>query len=266
MIKANSLIHRAGHAAGHRRRLTCLGIAWLCLVATVVTADAQMLNFDGALGPQQGATWARITQLGLLITGLSVAPGVLMMVTCFPRFLIVFSFLRAGLGLPSTPSNVVLVGLALFMTLFVMAPTFDRAWTDGLQPLGENRIKPEEAVVRMAAPFKAFMLANTRAADLQLFRTLAAERLKVSDTAATDDLRVIVPAFMTSELRRGFEIGFLVILPFLVIDLVVATVVMSMGMMMLSPLIISLPFKIMLFVLVDGWALIVGTLATSFYT
>jgi flagellar biosynthesis protein FliP len=244
-------------------------VAGLALGASIIGStticQAQIPNLDGIFGPQQqGPTWARITQLTLLITGLSVAPGLLMMVTCFPRFLIVFSFLRSGLGLPSTPSNVVLVGLALFMTMFVMAPTIDQAWNEGLRPLGENRIKPEDAAKRAIAPFKEFMKVNTRPKDLQFFMGLAAERLKLPTETIDGDLRVIVPAFMISELRRGFEIGFLVMLPFLVIDLVVATVVMSMGMMMLSPQAFAVPLKVLFFVLIDGWGLLVGSLVRSF--
>lgn len=239
-------------------------LLFLAVVFMAGSACAQSTNLESILGPQQGPTWARITQLAMVLTGLSIAPGILMMVTCFPRFLIVFSFLRSGLGLPSTPSNIVLVGLALFMTLFVMAPNFDRAWNEGLKPLGESKLKPEDAVVRMAAPFKEFMLANARPSDLQLFRSLAVDRLKISAGASEEDLRVIIPAFMTSELRRGFEIGFLVVLPFLVIDLVVATIVMSMGMMMLSPQSFSVPLKVLFFVLIDGWGLLVGSLVRSF--
>lgn len=246
-------------------RLVAAGMLACVLFACVEPCAAQVPSFEGMFGPpQQGATWARITQLALLLTGLSVAPGILMMVTCFPRFLIVFSFLRSGLGLPATPSNVVLVGLALLMTVFVMAPTVDVAYTEGLKPLGENKIKPEEAAARMAAPFRQFMQANSRPQDVRFFTELAGERLKMSAEAAADDLRVVVPAFMTSELRRGFEIGFLVMLPFLVIDLIVATVVMSMGMMMLSPQAFSVPLKVLFFVLVDGWGLLVGSLVHSF--
>jgi flagellar biosynthesis protein FliP len=255
-----------GSAPRRSGRTSALAVLLVCaiLVASTTASHAQASVFDGLLGQQQqGSTWARITQLMLLITGLSVAPGLLMMVTCFPRFLIVFSFLRSGLGLPSTPSNVVLISLALFMTMFVMAPAFDRAWNEGLKPLGENRIKPEEAAVRMITPFKEFMQANTRPKDLQFFAAMAVEKVKLSPEASTEDLRVIIPAFMISELRRGFEIGFLVMLPFLVIDLVVATVVMSMGMMMLSPQAFSVPLKVLFFVLIDGWGLLVGSLVRS---
>jgi flagellar biosynthetic protein FliP len=199
-----------------------------------------------------------------LITVLSVAPGLLIMVTSFTRFVIAFSFLRAGLGLATTPANIVLVSLSLFMTLFVMAPVFDKAWEDGLRPMVENRMSEQEAAPRIIAPFKGFMLANVRDRDLALFEELAEKKGLGAGRGNDVDLRILVPAFMISELRRGFEIGFLIILPFLVIDMVVATLTMSMGMMMLPPTVVSLPFKVLFFILVDGWTLLVGSLARSF--
>jgi flagellar biosynthetic protein FliP len=177
---------------------------------------------------------------------------------------IALSFLRTGLGLQTTPANLVLVSLALFMTFYVMAPTFDRAWQDGLKPLMENKITEAEAYEKITEPFKAFMRANVRDKDLKLFEDLANEKFPQRDANAEVELRVLIPAFMISELRRGFEIGFLIILPFLVIDMVVATLTMSMGMMMLPPAIISLPFKVLFFVLIDGWNLLVGGLVRSF--
>lgn len=232
-------------------------------VLTTGEAAAQTSDISGLLGSTTGeSNWSRIAQIAIVITGLSVAPGLLMMVTCLPRFLIVFSFLRVGIGLPSTPSNVILIGLSLFMTLFVMAPHFDRAWKEGLAPLGQNQIKPEEAVSRISGPFKEFMLAHTRTQDLELFKTMAADRLTIDD--AEPDLRILVPAFMISELRRSFEIGFLVLLPFLVIDLVVATITMAMGMMMVSPQVFALPMKVLFFILIDGWSLLIGSLVRSF--
>jgi flagellar biosynthetic protein FliP len=198
------------------------------------------------------------------LTVLSVAPGILIMVTSFPRFVIAFSILRTGLGLASTPSNMILLSLSLFMTFYVMQPTFDQAWKDGVQPLLANQINEQQAVERIAEPFRTFMTRNTRDKDLALFVDLARERGQTVDTGATIDYRVLVPAFMISEIRRGFEIGFLVVLPFLVIDLIVATITMAMGMMMLPPTSISLPFKILFFVLIDGWNLLVGSLVRSF--
>ncbi|MCV3737136.1 flagellar type III secretion system pore protein FliP [Rhizobium sp. TRM96647] len=228
-------------------------------VALAQQTPAQLLNtpIDGSV-----ASWI-IRTFGLL-TVLSVAPGILIMVTSFPRFVIAFAILRSGMGLATTPSNMILVSLALFMTFYVMAPTFDRAWETGIQPLLANQIDEAEAARRVAEPFREFMTANTRDADMQLFITLAQERGQTVLEDGKVDLRAVIPAFMISEIRRGFEIGFLVVLPFLVIDLIVATITMAMGMMMLPPTSISLPFKILFFVLIDGWNLLVGSLVRSF--
>jgi flagellar biosynthetic protein FliP len=218
-----------------------------------------------SLIPAGDATAAgRIIQLILVVTVLSVAPGLLIMVTCFTRFVVALSFLRAGLGLQTTPANLILISLALFMTFYVMGPTFDKAWQGGVQPLMENKITEKEAYTRISAPFRAFMRTNVRDKDLKLFADLANENLRLRQEDPEIDLRVLIPAFMISELRRGFEIGFLIVLPFLVIDMVVATLTMSMGMMMLPPTVISLPFKILFFVLIDGWNLLVGGLLRSF--
>ena len=186
------------------------------------------------------------------------------MVTSFTRFVIAFSFLRSGLGLQSTPANLVLISLSLFLTFFVMAPTFDKAWSEGLDPLMKNQITEQEAYQKMTRPFRDFMAVNVRPKDLALFEDIAREKsLKISAEGPVD-LRILVPAFMISELRRGFEIGFLIALPFLIIDLIVATLTMSMGMMMLPPTVISLPFKVLFFVLIDGWHLLAGSLLKSF--
>lgn len=241
--------------------------AFLTLVAmTAMTgaAAAQQLPGDLFNVPVDGSVASWIIRTFGLLTVLSVAPGILIMVTSFPRFVIAFAILRSGMGLATTPSNMILVSLALFMTFYVMAPTFDRAWQDGVQPLMENRIDEAEAARRIAEPFRAFMTANTRDKDIELFVSLAEERGQTVVTDNVVDLRVVVPAFMISEIRRGFEIGFLVVLPFLVIDLIVATITMAMGMMMLPPTSISLPFKILFFVLIDGWNLLVGSLVRSF--
>jgi flagellar biosynthetic protein FliP len=195
---------------------------------------------------------------------LSIAPGLLIMVTSFTRFVIAFSFLRSGLGLQSTPANLVLVSLALFLTFFVMAPVFEKAKTNGLDPYMAKEITDEEAYERITEPFRTFMLKNVREKDLALFQGIAEERGIIIDKEEEADLRILVPAFMISELRRGFEIGFLIALPFLVIDLIVAMLTMSMGMMMLPPTVISLPFKVLFFVLIDGWNLLVGSLINSF--
>lgn len=228
-------------------------------------AVAQGTNLQSLIPATGGATSGRIVQLIAVITILSVAPGLLVMVTCFTRFVIALSFLRAGLGLQTTPANLILVSLALFMTSYVMGPTLDRAWINGLQPLMENKITEQEAYVRISSPFRAFMRANVRDKDLKLFEDLASESLRTKPGEAAEvDFRVLIPAFMISELRRGFEIGFLVVLPFLVIDMIVATLTMSMGMMMLPPTVISLPFKILFFILIDGWNLLIGGLIRSF--
>jgi flagellar biosynthetic protein FliP len=238
----------------------------LGLVAGAGAAAAQTQNFNlQSLVPTGDASAAgRIIQLILVITVLSVAPGLLIMITCFTRFVVALSFLRAGLGLQTTPANLILISLALFMTFYVMGPVFDRAWQGGLQPLMENKINEQEAFTRISAPFKDFMRANVRDKDLKLFEDLAKDNLKSRPDATDLDLRVLIPAFMISELRRGFEIGFLIVLPFLVIDMIVATLTMSMGMMMLPPTVISLPFKILFFVLIDGWNLLIGGLIRSF--
>lgn len=227
-------------------------------------AAAQQLPTNILNTPIEGSAAAWIIRTFGLLTVLSIAPGILIMVTSFPRFIIAFSILRSGIGLASTPSNMIMLSLALFMTFYVMAPTVDRAWQDGAQPLIDNRITEQEAVVRIAEPFRTFMTANTRDKDLKLFVDLARERNQSVGTPEKVDYRVLIPAFMISEIRRGFEIGFLIILPFLVIDLIVATITMAMGMMMLPPTSISLPFKILFFVLIDGWNLLVGSLVRSF--
>jgi flagellar biosynthesis protein FliP len=237
-------------------------IAALALLTT--PSVAQVPDLESLLPSDDPSVSGRIIQYAALLTVLSIAPGLLIMVTSFTRFVIAFSFLRSGLGLQSTPANLVLVSLALFLTFFVMAPVFDKAKTEGLDPYMANQISDEEAYKRITDPFRAFMLKNVREKDLALFQSIAEERGVVTSTDGEVDLRILVPAFMISELRRGFEIGFLIALPFLVIDLIVAMLTMSMGMMMLPPTVISLPFKILFFILIDGWNLLVGSLINSF--
>ena len=243
-------------------------IRFLLLAAAMMTvpqlAVAQQLPTDLFNTPIDGSVAAWIIRTFGLLTVLSVAPGILIMVTSFPRFVIAFSILRSGMGLASTPSNMILTSLALFMTFYVMSPTMDRAWTEGVQPLLENRMTEAQAVPAIAEPFRTFMTANTRDKDLKLFVDIANERGQTPVVGDKVDYRVLVPAFMLSEIRRGFEIGFLIVLPFLVIDMIVATITMAMGMMMLPPTSISLPFKILFFVLIDGWNLLVGSLVRSF--
>ena len=232
------------------------------LAFAVEPAAAQSLSLD--LGDGGGSVTGRIFQLMLLVTVLSVAPGILVMVTSFTRIVVVLAFLRTALGLQTTPPNTVLVSLALFLTLFVMAPVFEESYEAGIKPLLAEEIEEMEALERAAAPVHAFMRAHVRAKDVALFMDLA-QVGEVEEPAALP-YRVLIPAFMISELRRAFEIGFLVYLPFLIIDMVVASILMSMGMMMLPPVMISLPFKLIFFVLVDGWYLVVGSLVESYAT
>jgi flagellar biosynthesis protein FliP len=234
---------------------------FLMLMAKEAAAQVPQL---GDLLPQGDASASgRIIQYVLLLTILSLAPSILVMVTSFTRFIVAFSFLRSALGMQSTPANLVITSLSLFLTFFVMAPTFDKAWKDGLQPLVESRIKEEEAFEKMTDPFRQFMQAQVREKDYVMFKELADQKFGASPENAKPELRVLVPAFMISELRRGFEIGFLISLPFLIIDLIVATITMSMGMMMLPPTVISLPFKVLFFVLIDGWSMLAGSLIKS---
>jgi flagellar biosynthesis protein FliP len=239
-----------------------IAIAALALVVLVSAARAQTLDL-GALLPTGGASaTGRVVQMVAILTVLSIAPGLLIMVTSFTRFIIALSFLRTGLGLQGTPANLVLTSLALFMTMFVMAPTFDKAWQNGLKPLMDNTISQQEAFVAITTPFREFMLAQVREKDIALFEDLSKGQFTVKDRS-TVDLRILIPGFMISELRRGFEIGFMIVLPFLVIDMIVATLTMSMGMMMLPPTVLSLPAKLLFFVMIDGWNLLIGSLVRS---
>jgi len=232
------------------------------LLAGSSAALAQQIDLGG-IAQADGTTVGYIIQMFGLITVLSVAPGLLIMTTSFTRFIIAFSILRAGIGLQTTPANLVLVSLALFMTFYVMAPTFDQAWSNGVRPMMDNQITQAEAVERISSPFRDFMMKNVRQKDFDLFADLARERGQTVSPESVD-MRILVPAFMISEIRRGFEIGFLIVLPFLVIDLIVSTITMAMGMMMLPPTVVSLPFKLLFFVLIDGWNLLVGSLVRSF--
>lgn len=201
-------------------------------------------------------------QILLIMTALSFIPAFVMLMTSFTRIIIVFSILRQALGLQQTPSNQILVGMALFLTMFIMAPVFDEINRDALQPYLNEQLPAQEAIRKAELPMRNFMLSQTRESDLELFVRLS-KRTDIASPADTP-LTILIPAFVTSELKTAFQIGFMIFIPFLIIDMVVASILMAMGMMMLSPLIISLPFKIMLFVLIDGWALIMGTLAASF--
>ena len=210
-----------------------------------------------------GQSYTLSLQTLIFLTSLSFLPAILLMMTSFTRIIIVLSMLRQALGTQSAPPNQVLIGLALFLTFFVMSPVLDKIYTDAYQPLADNKISMTQALEKGAVPLKTFMLKQTRQADLALY-------VKLSDTPELQGpedvpMRVLIPAFITSELKTAFQIGFAIFLPFLIIDMVVASVLMSMGMMMVSPAIVSLPFKLMLFVLVDGWQLLIGSLAQSFY-
>jgi len=211
-----------------------------------------------------GQSYSLTIQILLFMTAMSVLPGALMMMTSFARIVIVLAILRQALGTAQTPSNQILIGLALFLTFFIMAPVFDEMNTVALQPYLNEEISTTQAIDNAKVPLREFMLAQTRDDDLMLFADIAGH--EDIESPEQTPFSLLMPAFATSELKTAFQIGFLLFIPFLIIDLVVASVLMSMGMMMLSPLIISLPFKIMLFVLVDGWALVLGTLASSFYT
>ncbi len=208
----------------------------------------------------------RIFQMFILLTVLSLAPSMVMMITSFTRIVVVFSFLRSAMGLQASPPNTVMISLALFMTFFIMQPTLEQSYNEGVRPYLDERIDEEAAFNRSMAPFKDFMGSQVRENDLNLFIEMMPEDSKpaVIETSGDVPLQAMIPAFMISELRRAFEIGFLIFLPFLIIDLTVASILMSMGMMMLPPIIISLPFKIIFFVLVDGWHLLVGSLVESF--
>lgn len=226
------------------------------------TISAQTVSFD--LGMQDGgSTTGKILQLMFTLTLLGMAPVIIMTVTSFTRIMVVLSFLRSAIGLQQSPPNLVMVALSLFLTGFIMEPVFQKAYTEGVEPLMAERLSEKEALPIIAAPFKGFMAANTRPKDLLLFQEIG--KAAMVDKAEDADLKVLVPAFVISELRRAFEIGFLIYIPFLIIDMIVASILMSMGMMMLPPVVISLPFKVIFFVLVDGWNLIAGTLIQSFH-
>lgn len=240
---------------------------WLAPLA-LAAADAAWAQGLAAVtstpGPGGGQTYSFSLQALLLLTSLAFLPAVLLMMTGFTRIIIVLSLLRQALGTPTAPPNQVLLGLALFLTFFVMTPVVEQVHSEAWQPYAESRISAAQAIERGSVPVKKFMLRQTRESDLALFMRLA--RAEPVNEATEMPLRVLLPAFVTSELKTAFQIAFLVFIPFLIIDMVVASVLMSMGMMMLSPVIISLPFKIMLFVLVDGWHLLIGSLAQSFGT
>jgi flagellar biosynthetic protein FliP len=215
-------------------------------------------------GAEGAETYSTSLQILILMTLLSMLPAILMTMTSFTRIIVVLAILRQAMGTMQTPSNQILIGLALFTSLFIMTPVFEKAYEGGLKPYMNQEVDFDTGMTDSIAPFRGFMLSQVRETDLLMFTSLAE-----SEGFATEDdipLSVLLPAFVTSELKTAFQIGFLIFIPFLIIDLVVASVLMSMGMMMLSPMLISLPFKIMLFVLVDGWTLVIGTITASFYS
>lgn len=235
----------------------------VCLIVLMTGSEAVAQSIDINLG--EGSTLSgRVVQLILLMTVISLAPSILVMMTSFTRMVIVFSILRSALGVQQSPPNQVIISLALFLTGYVMAPTLEAAYDAGIAPLINEEINEQEAMERALVPMKAFMISQVRDTDIALFVTLRGE--EVPENINDIDIFTLVPAFMTSELRRAFEIGFLIYIPFIVIDMTVASVLMSMGMMMLPPVMIALPFKLIFFVLVDGWNMVVSSLVQSFGT
>ena len=239
-----------------------LSTAMLAMPEVAMAADSFATELEHLLS--SSSMTSRLMQIFMLITVLGLAPSILIMVTSFVRISIVLSIVRTALGLQQSPPNQVLITLALFLTFFIMSPTLEKSYEQGLKPMLEETLTEEEAFPLIVQPFKKFMVSNTRIKDLDLFRSIA----KVDSPESLENLplRVIIPSFMISELKRGFEIGFLIFLPFLIIDIVVASVLMAMGMMMMPPVMVALPFKIIFFVLVDGWYLLSGSLVQSFVT
>lgn len=234
------------------------------LLGTPALAQQILPGVTSTPGPGGSVNYSIPIQTLLFFTFLSFLPAVVLMMTAFTRIVIVLSLLRMALGTQSSPPNQVIIGLSLFLTFFIMSPVFDKVYTNAYVPYSNNQIQFQEMVDRAAQPMKSFMLKQTREPDLALFMRLG-KLEKLSDPNDVP-LRVLIPAFVTSELKTAFQIGFMIFLPFLIIDLIVSSVLMSMGMMMLSPMLISLPFKIMLFVLVDGWTLLISSLVASFET
>jgi flagellar biosynthetic protein FliP len=243
--------------------LSALLLLGAFVAAPALAQEFALPAFSSKPAAGGGQTYTLSVQTLLMLTALSFLPSVILLMTSFTRIVIVLSLLRHALGLQSTPSNQVLVGLSLFLTLFVMSPVLDRIYVDAYKPLAEDKISFTEALEKGAVPLQAYMLRQTREADLALFARIA--NVAPLQDASQVPFKILVPAYVTSELKTAFQIGFLVFLPFMIIDMVVASVLMSMGMMMMSPALISLPFKIMLFVLADGWNLLIGSLVQSFH-
>ena len=252
---ARTLSQAAGTAA----------LALCCATPLASWAQGAPASLPLVIGQGSGGTSFSVPiQTLLFFTALSFLPAILLMMTGFTRIVIVLSLMRQALGTQSSPPNQVIIGLSMFLTLFVMGPTLDRVYTEAYKPYAAAQITFEEAASRAEVPMRQFMLKQTRQSDMALFMKLG--RIDASVKAEQVPLRVLVPAFVTSELKSAFQIGFLIFIPFLVIDMIVASVLMSLGMMMLSPVMVALPFKLMLFVLADGWNLLIGSLAASFAT
>jgi len=247
--------------AAERLKALGLGLALALVAVPGWAAEASLPLLTSTPGTGGSQSYSLSIQTLLLLTSLTFLPAVLLMMTSFTRIVIVLSLLRQALGTPASPPNQVLIGLSLFLTLFVMSPVIDRIHTEAYQPFSENKIGLAEALDTGAVPLRAFMLRQTRESDIALFAQLGEH--KVEDPKQIP-MKILIPAYVTSELKTAFQIGFVVFIPFLIIDMVVASVLMSMGMMMVSPALVSLPFKLMIFVLVDGWALLIGSLAQSF--
>lgn len=241
-------------------KLTCLSMLMLILSTVWDISFADTFTLD--LGTTGGSMISRMMQLLITVTILSLAPALIMTVTSFTRIVVVFSFVRNAIGTQQSPPNMIILCLSLFLTFFIMGPTFEKAYEEAVYPLIEEKITEKEAFEKGVKPFHTFMMHNVREKDLKLFMDIA--KIDKPKTPQDTSLRVLVPAFIISELKRAFEIGFLIFIPFLVIDMVVASVLMSMGMMMLPPVMISMPFKLIFFVLVDGWHLLCGSLMKSF--
>ena len=271
MIKHRNLTAWILGAAAIGVALLAPSVAWAAQAAAAASTPAAAAAAGAAGAAAQGLTLdltgggvmtERLMQIVGLVTVLSLAPSILIMMTCFTRIVVVLSLLRTAIGIQQSPPNSVIVSLALFLTFFVMAPTFNEIYQNAMQPLIQQQITTDEAFTRASSPIKKFMASHTRNEDLALFVDMAGAQRPASLEAAP--LQAIVPAFMLSELKRAFEIGFLIFVPFLVIDMAVASILMSMGMMMLPPIVISLPFKLIFFVLVDGWRLVAGSLVASY--
>lgn len=248
----------------YSRRLGQLSAVLLLLAPLISWAQPGLPAFTSTPGPGGSQSYTLQVETLLTLTALTFIPAALLMMTSFTRIAIVLSLLRQAIGTQSSPPTQILIGMSLFLTFFVMAPVFDKIYVDAYQPLSNNEITFPQALDRGAIPLKAFMLKQTREADIGLFARLA--NTQKLDTPEDVPMRVLVPAFVTSELKTAFQIGFIIFIPFLIIDMIVASVLMSMGMMMMSPMMVALPFKLMLFVLVDGWHLIMGSLVMSFST